>query len=84
MGSEYKTLEDFVNGIRTKGRYSFTLEEAQLGMKQSGNTLNQALIRLKNKNKIAQIRRGFYAIITPESLRELADKLDDLHKKNYK
>lgn len=66
MGLLFRTLEDFVNDIRAKGRYAFALEEAQKGLGQSGNTLNQALIRLKKKNKISQIRRGFFAIITPE------------------
>jgi len=91
MELEYKTLEDFVNDIRAKGRYSFTLEEAQVGLKQSGNTLNQALIRLKNKKRIAQVRRGFYAIITPEYSKQgllpphlfIDDLMSALSKKYY-
>lgn len=62
----YNYLEDFINKIRSKGRYSFTWIEAKNQFDISDKALNQALYRLKAKKMIAQIRKGFYAIITPE------------------
>lgn len=62
----YNYLEDFINKIRSKGRYSFTWSEAKNQFDISDKALNQALYRLKTKKMIAQVRKGFYAIITPE------------------
>lgn len=62
----FKTLEELVNNIRANGRYAFSFEDARKGLIMSDKALYQALFRLKNKNKIAQVRRGFFAIITPE------------------
>lgn len=70
MGTQFLTLEGLVSDIRAKGRYSFGLDEIKQQLGLSGNALNQALFRLKNKNKIAPIRRGFFAIITPEYSRQ--------------
>jgi predicted transcriptional regulator of viral defense system len=62
----YNTLEELVNEIRANGRYAFSVEEAKHGLQLSDKALYQTLFRLKNKNRIAQIRRGYFAIITPE------------------
>lgn len=62
----YNYLEDYINRTRSKGRYSFTWAEVKEQFDISDKTLNQALFRLKSKKLIAQIRKGFYAIITPE------------------
>jgi len=64
--SRYNTLEEFANGVRAAGRYAFALEEAKESLKLSDKALNQALFRLKKKNKLAQIRKSFFAIIPPE------------------
>lgn len=85
------TLEEFVNETRAKGRYSFTLEEAQKILGVSGNSLNQSLFRLKKKGRISQIRRGFFAIITPEYSKQgilpshlfIDDLMTTLKKKYY-
>jgi len=66
----YNTLEELVNEIRANGRYAFSVDEAKNGLHLSDKALYQALFRLKNKNKIAQIRRGYFAIITPEYSRQ--------------
>ncbi|MCW0481359.1 type IV toxin-antitoxin system AbiEi family antitoxin domain-containing protein [Gaoshiqia sediminis] len=91
METRFVTLEGLVNDIRAKGRYSFGLDEVKHELGLSGNALNQALFRLKNKNKIAQIRRGFFAIITPEYSRQgmippnlfIDDLMLSLEKKYY-
>jgi predicted transcriptional regulator of viral defense system len=59
-------LEDLVTQIRSTGRYMFTSDEVKLKFSQSDEALKKSFSRLKEKNKIAQIRQGFYAIITPE------------------
>jgi len=63
---QYNYLEDFINKIRSVGRYSFSLAEIKKQFDISDKAINQNLYRLKTKNQIAQIRKGFYAIITPE------------------
>lgn len=64
--NDYKNLESYINEIRSYGRYSFSWEELTQHFDLSENAISQSLYRLKSKNKIAKIRRGFYAIITPE------------------
>lgn len=66
----YNYLEDYITEIRSKGRYVLTLEEVKAKFDLSDKAVNQALYRLKTKKKIAQIRKGIYAIITPEYLRQ--------------
>lgn len=63
-------LEDYLTEIRSRGRYAFTWEEISDKFDLSDKALNQNLYRLKSKNKVAQIRKGFYAIITPEYMRQ--------------
>lgn len=59
-------LEDYVNKVRSKGRFSFTWSEAKAQFDISDKALNQSIYRLKSKKRIAQIRKRFYAIISPE------------------
>ncbi len=63
---KYRSLEEFVNETRASGRYSFSWEGLKQNFDLSDKALNQALFRLKQKGKIARVRKGFYAIITPE------------------
>jgi predicted transcriptional regulator of viral defense system len=62
----YDYLEEYLDSLRSKGRYAFSLEEAKMKFGLSDKALNQNLFRLKLKRKIVQIRKGFYAIIPPE------------------
>ncbi len=62
----YNYLEEYLNKVRWFGRYAFALSEIKEKFDISDKALNQSLYRLKTKKKIAQIRKGFYAIITPE------------------
>lgn len=59
-------LDTFLNEIRSKGRFSFGLEELKRALQGSDKAVNQALYRAKARKKIAQIRKGFYAILSPE------------------
>jgi len=64
-------LSKYLSSVRSQGRYTFTLDELREQFDLSNTTLNQSLGRLKAKNEIAQIRKGFYAIIPPEYLLNL-------------
>lgn len=59
-------LDSFLTSVRTKGRYCFGLEELKTTLQLSDKAANQALFRAKSKSKIVQVRKGFYAILTPE------------------
>lgn len=59
-------LEKYLYSVRSHGRYTFTLEELNEKFNLPKTTINQSLNRLKKKGDVAQIRKGFYAIITPE------------------
>jgi predicted transcriptional regulator of viral defense system len=64
--NKYEYIEAYLDSIRAKGRYSFSLVELLNEFEISYNTLTQRLYHLKKKNKIAQIRHNFYVIIPPE------------------
>jgi predicted transcriptional regulator of viral defense system len=89
LGRNY--LSRYLSTVRSQGRYSFTLDELREHFNLSNTTLNQSLGRLKVKNEIAQIRNGFYAVITPEYLNQgmlppylfLDDLMKSLNKKYY-
>lgn len=84
-------LDKYLFSIRSRGRYTFTLEELRSEFHLSSAALNQSLHRLKLKNEIAQIRKGFYAIIPPEYSQQgmlpiyfiLDDLMKSLNKKYY-
>lgn len=60
------SLDEFLNETRSRGRHSFGLEELKQALQVSDKAVNQALYRAKARKKIAQVRKGFYAIISPE------------------
>lgn len=66
MIGQYGYLEDFINELRSNGRYAFSLPEVRSQFEQSDEAIKKALQRLKKKKEIALIRNEFYVIITPE------------------
>ena len=64
LGRNY--LDKYLSSIRSKGHYTFTLDELKEQFDLSNIAINQSLIRLKKKGEVAQIRKEFYAIIPPE------------------
>jgi len=62
----YNYLEEYIDGVRAKGRYAFTLEELKDKLDVTDKAILQSLYRLKVKNKIVQIRKGFYTILPVE------------------
>jgi len=66
MVRRYGYLEDFINKLRSNGRYAFSLREVRSQFEQSDEAIKKALQRLKKKKEIALIRNELYVIITPE------------------
>jgi predicted transcriptional regulator of viral defense system len=62
----YNYIEGYLYNVRSKGGYTITQYELLKTFDITPKALNQTLFRLKSKNQIAQIRKGFYAIIPPE------------------
>lgn len=58
--------DDFLKKMQSQGRYTFTIDELRSHSGMSNKALLQGLYRKKTKKQIAQIRKGFYAIIPPE------------------
>ena len=60
------TAKDLIETLASKGRYSFTSEEARDGLGVSPAASKLALNRLTKQGLIATPARGFYVIIPPE------------------
>ena len=57
---------DLIEELTSKGRYSFTSEEARRALKVSPGAAKQALHRLAGQGLLASPARGFYVIVPPE------------------
>jgi len=64
--NKYAKWDKFLVELQEKGRYAFTFDDLRNYFDLSEESLLQGLFRYKQKKQIAQIRKGFYAIITPE------------------
>jgi len=62
----YNYIEDFLNEIQSKGRFSVTLEELKNNFDSSEKAILQNIFRLKRKNQLAQVRKEFYVIVPPQ------------------
>jgi predicted transcriptional regulator of viral defense system len=61
-----KTVDDFIFTVRSRGDYTFTLQEIRTQVAGSKDAITLALNRAVRKNKIVSVRKGFYVIIPPE------------------
>lgn len=66
MAVQYKYLDSFIDEQRANGKYSFTTEGLHSKLGVSENALKKTLQRLKNKESVVMIRRGFYVIVPAE------------------
>jgi len=66
MKIQYRYLEDFINDLRSKGRYTFSLNQVHSTFNLSEEAIKKSVQRLKGKKAIALVRRGFYVIVPPE------------------
>ena len=64
--STYNYIEDYLNQVQAKGRYSVTLYELQQRFDTSEKAILQNIFRVKSKNLLAQVRKEFYVILTPQ------------------
>ena len=60
------TAKDLIETLASKGRYSFTSEEAREALKVTSDASRLALNRLARQGLLASPARGFYVIIPPE------------------
>lgn len=64
--TSYNYIENYLEQQQSMGLYSFTSNELRNKFKTSPYALIKAIQRLKRKGKIAQVRKEFYVIVTPE------------------
>ncbi len=62
----YNYLEEFVDELRSDGKYSFTWSDVKNRFRPSSDAIRQSLHRLRKKKKIVQVRKEFYVIVPPE------------------
>lgn len=62
----YNYLEDYLDAVRAKGRYAFTVDELKDKFDISDKAIHQNLYRLKAKKRIVQVRQRFYTILPAE------------------
>ncbi len=62
----HMTIRDLIENLASRGRYSFTSEEAREALGVSPDASKLALNRLARQGQIASPARGFYVIIPPE------------------
>jgi len=64
--NSYNYLEAYVDGLRSKGRYTFTLAELHQQFDISAEALSKSLQRLIQKKEATRIRKEFYVVVPPE------------------
>ena len=62
----YNYLEEFIDRLRSEGKYSFTLGELRNQYPFSTEAIKKSLQRLRRKKKIVQVRKEFYVVVPPE------------------
>ena len=63
---KYNYIDRYLTEIQAMGRFSVSLEELKEHFNVSEKAILQKVYRLKRKNQLAQVRRGFYVIIPPQ------------------
>jgi predicted transcriptional regulator of viral defense system len=66
MGVTYGYLDQFINELRSEGKYAFSLAAVRNKFEQSDEAIKKALQRLKKKKAIALVRNEFYVLVPPE------------------
>ncbi len=56
----------FVDGLQSRGRYTFTREEALAAAEREAPAVDAALRRLRRRGRLASPRRGFYVVVPVE------------------
>jgi predicted transcriptional regulator of viral defense system len=87
----YNYLETYLTSVQAKGRLTFSLEEIKAAFDISDKSIEQSIYRLKTKKQVAQLRKGFYAIIPPQYSKQgmlpahlfIDDLMQYLHRRYY-
>lgn len=66
IGANATTLGQFVDELQSRGRYTFTKNEAQRALECSDEALKKAAYRLAAKRRLVAPRRGFFVIVPLE------------------
>lgn len=66
MTVSIRHTSDFLRGLRSKGRYAFSMDDLKEAVPKSVKNLRKDLDRLREKGEILNIRREFYTIIPDE------------------
>ncbi|MEM6398129.1 MAG: type IV toxin-antitoxin system AbiEi family antitoxin [Bacteroidota bacterium] len=66
LKSTYKYIEAYLDHLQAKGRYAVTLIELVNRFDVSEKAIKQNIFRLKRKNRLAHVRKGFYVIVPPQ------------------
>ena len=64
--NKYNYLTEYINGLQSEGRYSFSFHDALQSLHRSENSIRQALNRSVKKKQIVLARKQFYIIVPPE------------------
>jgi predicted transcriptional regulator of viral defense system len=68
--STYNYIDEYLDELRSKGKYAFTLDELKERFSVSDKALNQNMYRVKLKKKVVQVRKGFYTLLPAEYSRQ--------------
>ncbi|MBK7171976.1 MAG: type IV toxin-antitoxin system AbiEi family antitoxin domain-containing protein [Bacteroidales bacterium] len=66
MNGSIKHTNDFLQVIRSNGRYAFTIDELIEKVPKTVKNIRKDLDRLRDKGEVINIRRGFYTVIPVE------------------
>lgn len=66
MPEAIKNTSDFLQAVRAMGQYDFTLEQLAEKVPKPQKNILKDIDRLRQKGQVANIRRGFYTLLTPE------------------
>lgn len=66
MKNETKTLTHYLDLLQSKGRYSFTRDEALIALGNSPEAFKLAASRLIKKKRLMRPKQGFYVIVPTE------------------
>ncbi|MBU2651401.1 MAG: type IV toxin-antitoxin system AbiEi family antitoxin [Bacteroidetes bacterium] len=70
MENSYRHTVDYIDDLKSNGKYSFRSEDLGNVLSKSTRNIKKDLDRLKNKGEIYNVRRGFYIII-PDQYRNM-------------
>lgn len=70
MEYSHKHTTDYINDLKSNGKYSFRNEDLCNVLSKSQKNINKDLDRLKRKGEVYNVRRGFYIII-PDQYRNM-------------